>query len=249
MFRESSRFPNVNYWSHLLLLGFVVLISSVCSSCGSSGSGTDRFSGMKVADLRSSRYATFQLNDSGQVAWTQEDGEQSQIYMYGDSLVSIATSQGPVPILLFNDLGQIVWLTTDESDSKLHLYSGGEITEISNGFTAPLYPHINKQGQIVFVAKEDNGYQVLLYEDGQIFNLTDENGGYAAPQISDNGQVAWFGAEEEVLHVYLYTNGVIEKINENEKFTLTRVFTIGASTIWARSFGLPMSAMTYMTIS
>jgi hypothetical protein len=177
---------------------------------------------MKVADLRSSRYATFQLNDSGQVAWTQEDGEQSQIYMYGDSLVSIATSQGPVPILLFNDLGQIVWLTTDENDSKLNLYSGGEITQISNGFTAPLYPHINKQGQIVFVAREDNGYQVLLYEDGQISNLTDENGDYAAPQISDNGQVAWFGAEEEVLHVYLYTNGVIEKINENEKFTLDK---------------------------
>lgn len=153
-----------------------------------------------------------QINDTGQVVWTQWDGTDSEIFLYSGGFTTQLTDNGSFdgdPQM--NNAGQVVWCGWGSLNASIFLFSGGVITNIATGDFNYAMPQINNSGQVVWSASG-----VFLYDDGTTSQLSG-NAYHRDPQINDSGQVVWFGwgTPDYNNEIFLYSDGVTTQLTDS----------------------------------
>ncbi len=181
-----------------------------------------------------------QINDSGQVVWQGNDGNDWGIFIY-DIATAVTTqfSNSYTTGLTYpqiNDSGQVVWSGNDGNVCEIFIYdiSTATNTQITNGNSALLpMPKINDNGQVVWQGQDGHDLEIFMYDSGtatttQItYNSSDDR----LVQINNSGHVVW--VDESTDHKIfmhdiatavttqianydsLYYNGVYPQINDS----------------------------------
>ena len=145
-----------------------------------------------------------QINDSNDVVWQGDDGNDFEIYMYEwliDWVWQYTDNSVDDKYPKINDNGDIAWQQDDGTHMKILFYEKAEDTiwEIVTGDRDTswntLEPFMNNNGDIVWHENTGVSYNIFLYDNstGNILQLTsDVSVNNYNPKINDNREIVWF---------------------------------------------------------
>ena len=146
------------------------------------------------------------LMDNGQVVWEQDDGTDSEIYLYdGNAIIALTDNNVPDrnPHL---DNGYVVWYhQSPDGRGTLLLYNGIDVNGIPNVNEIPKFDEYGyvgslsiSNGQVVWKCQQlppyGGGTDIVCYDNRlkATFNITENPPGFNVySPILDNGWVAW----------------------------------------------------------
>ena len=133
--------------------------------------------------------------DNGQVAWTEEADNASQVFLYDGKDVRQITHNTYNSSGVNLSGGQLAWVS---NDNRVFFYDGTKTLQLSNHsylYDAESYlPKINK-GQIVWEGHDEADNQIIyLYNSNEVVQVSQlANTSVREPPLINNGKVIWDG--------------------------------------------------------
>jgi Tol biopolymer transport system component len=152
-----------------------------------------------------------QINDSGQIVWCCDDGNDMEIYLYDiptSSMTQITNNNYADVDPLINNKGQIVWHNVNYDDHEIFFYDPTTSTtkQITDNNYDDMWPQINNNGQVVWFCSDGNDFEIFLYDPAASSTTQLTNNSYddKIAQINDKGQIAWSSYDGNDSEIYLY---------------------------------------------
>lgn len=161
--------------------------------------------------------SNLQINDRGDVAWSATVGEDSEIYLYKEGVVTRLTDNDRMETgVRINGGGQVVWQGFDGEDYEIYLYDGAGTVQLTSNYYDDVTPRINDNGHVVWVGKKgayrtqsfrpsENilNEEIFLYDGTGTTQLTRNEVPDREVEINNRGDIVWRGGSGEETEIYL----------------------------------------------
>jgi len=143
-----------------------------------------------------------QLNDQGQMVWSDYDGTNWTICFFtnpGESHFADPDPTTEVDSPCLNNQGQVVWREVEGNTQELWLYDGSQVSSFYQATNKGLsHLQINDQGQIVWQESDSSGYcHIMLYDKGALRLEVD-----LQRRLKERGaEVSWFDLMRDLKQV------------------------------------------------
>lgn len=188
-----------------------------------------------IASLHPVHAATLQLTnntvedteydvDSGNVVWTQFDGNDYEVYLYksSDGTTSQITDNTISETYLKIDGNYLVWVGCTAvpcSSNEIVVYNitTGTTTQITHNTYDDTAPEIN-DGYIGWIGQTNSEYDVFLYNIATSTTTQASSTGRVSPPDIDNNLAVWSYNDGNDYEISLYniTTGVVQQLTDNE---------------------------------
>ncbi|MBU0481007.1 MAG: hypothetical protein KKG47_07885, partial [Proteobacteria bacterium] len=146
-----------------------------------------------VAPLLSLSGAGFspQINDNGQVVWSQ-----SGIRMSDGATVSVLPGSAGGFNPQINDAGQVVWQAWDGNDYEIFLYDGAATSQLTANSVDDTTPMISPEGAVTWLGRGGNRWSnndVFIHDGVGVFRLTFNTLPEQTLQVFSGATLLWDG--------------------------------------------------------
>jgi len=134
------------------------------------------------------------MNNSGQVVWQKDDGEDWEIFFFdGVTTVQITDNAYEDENPRINKDGELVWEGDPGPGWEIFFYDGATTVQITDNDYDDRSPAMNNNGEVVWEGQDGTWgeAEILLYNGVDTIPLTDDTNRDEDPQINDSGYVVW----------------------------------------------------------
>ncbi len=233
--------------SVLVVIAFVFLISGVAHA---------DYTITRLATVDAGHDGTPDINAKGDVAWSDYDGNDSEIFLYSDGRITQITDNlydDEEPQI--NDSGTVVWEGRAGQWWEIFLYSNGTtsiLTDPADYYTNHR-PQINNNNQVVWYRPPiyfgDTTSGIFLYSGGQVTKLPSSDRG-TDPRINASGEVVWQKTSSyytpSYAWVYLYTGGTASRVSNYYTWAAGAQINDRGEVVWRQGSEYSASSEIYL---
>ena len=201
---NADKAPQVNGLGHVVWVKSFATYSNVYYSNGASGP-------VNLSNTTNT-VGNPEINDSDEVVWSQDDGNDYEIFFWNGGAPTQITSNDEDDFLpKINNDGRVVWHGSDGSDNEIFFWDGlfplsSHITQVTSNTVDDLNPRINEAGHVTWHGLVGSYYQIFLW-DGEFppgshtTQVTSDTTQFKdPPKINDNptrleADILWKGKE------------------------------------------------------
>lgn len=165
-----------------------------------------------LSDGQSESVYSPQINNAGQVVWSEWDGTDHEIFFYdGTTVIQLTDNDRIDRFAQINDSGTVAWYGLG-----VWLYDGASTIQIAADGGVGV--QLNNNGEAVWEGGDGSDTEIFLYDGSGVTQITDNVFDDHDPQINDSGLVMWWGQThaDSDYEIFRYEDGEITQITDND---------------------------------